>query len=86
MELSLGCPFFDKLAHNWWYKDNNRRKPRTCLYNLILSLNLVLFMVCMLRLNLYINNKYICWFIFPNTDSSTTDLSNFNSIIYNLHI
>jgi hypothetical protein len=42
-------------------------------------------MVCLLRLNLYFRKLIRSW-IFFQISAITTDLSNLNTILYNLHI
>jgi hypothetical protein len=87
MELSLECEFFViKLAQNWWYKDSGWHESRTCFHNKVQSHYLIHFMVCMHRLNLYFISQLNSKFLFSSIGSTITDLSNFNTILSNLHI
>ena len=86
MELSLGCKFKVQLAQNWWFKYNSWHKSSTCFFNQVRSRNLLVFVVCMFRLNLYLIYQQICFFLLPNIDKSSSDLSNFDTILFYLHI
>ena len=87
MELSLGCKFTVQLAQNWWFKYNSWHKSSTWCFNQVLSYNLLVFVVCLHRYNILKGIlKLVCSFLLSNEDKSSSDLSNFNTILFYLHI
>ena len=87
MELSLGCKFTVQLAQNWWFKYNSWHKSSTCCFNQVLSYNLLVLVVCLHRYNILKGIlKLVCSFLLSNEDKSSSDLSNFNTILFYLHI
>jgi hypothetical protein len=86
MGLSLGSKLIVQLAQNWWLKDRSWHKSSTCFFNRVLSQNCMEIVVSMLRLNQIIWIQHIWFFLFPNIDISSSDLSNLDTILFYLHI